>query len=96
MLTAKNDRRVFRRMEIEAGVKIMKGDTELQGVCKDLSSTGMSIELTQSQLKEGDQIQVMLATQDSRFPPLNADATVLRTSEQNGDFIVSVQFLTVK
>ena len=96
MLTAKNDRRVFRRMEIEAGVKIIKGDIELQGICNDLSGTGMSIQLPRADLKAGDQIQVMLDTQDSRFPPLNADAKILRASEQNGNFTVSVEFVTVK
>ncbi len=96
MLIANDDRRIFRRMAIEAGVTVTKGDIELQGTCKDLSSTGMSIQLIDGVLKAGDQIDVLLDTQDSRFPPLNAEAVVLRLHEQDGIYIAAVEFTTVK
>lgn len=96
MLITKDDRRVFRRMSIETGVKITKGDTELLGICKDLSSTGMSIQLTEKSLKAGDQIEVLLDTDDSRFPPLNAQAVVLRLLEQDGYYLAAIEFTTVE
>lgn len=96
MLITNDERRVFRRMAIEATVAVTLGDTELQGICKDLSSTGMSIQLNQANLNPGDQIQVRLDTEDSRFPPLDVEAKVLRVREQDGTFIVATEFLTIK
>ncbi len=96
MLTAHDDRREFRRMAIETGVKILKGTFELQGICKDLSSTGMSIQLTDLCLKAGDEVEVQLGTDDLRFPPLNALAKVLRISEEGDVFIAAVEFTVIK
>ncbi|WP_019613956.1 PilZ domain-containing protein [Psychromonas ossibalaenae] len=96
MLTAHDDRREFRRMAIETSVKILKGTFELQGVCKDLSSTGMSIQLTDLSLRAGDEIEVQLGTDDLRFPPLNAQAKVLRINEQGDVFIAAIEFTVIK
>lgn len=96
MLITQDDRRVFRRMAIETGVKIMKGDNEILGICKDLSSTGMSIQLIGHSLKAGDKIEVLLDTDDSRFPPLNAQAVVLRLREQDGHYVAAIEFTAVK
>ena len=96
MLITNDERRIFRRMAIEAPVTITLGDSKLQGTCKDLSSTGMSIQLIKADLNPGDQIQVLLDTHDSRFPPLDVEAEVLRAQEQDGIYIVATEFLTVK
>ena len=96
VLVTNDERRIFRRMAIEAPVTVTLGDTKLQGTCKDLSSTGMSIQLVGPNLNPGDQIQVLLATQDSRFPPLDVEAKVLRVQEQSGGYIVATEFLTMK
>jgi len=96
VLITQDDRRVFRRMAIETSVKVIKGKSELQGICKDLSSTGMSIQLTDKSLKAGDQIDVLLDTDDTRFPPLNAQAVILRLCEQDGHYLAAVEFTTVK
>lgn len=96
MLIAKDERRIFQRMAIEAGVSVIKGDIELQGICKDLSSTGMSIQLSEGTLKAGDNIEILLDTHNENFPPLHADAVILRVQENEGIQIVAVEFTSVK
>lgn len=96
MLITNDERRTFRRMAIETAITIRLGNDELQGTCKDLSSTGMLIKLLEANLNQGDQIQVLLDTQDYRFPPLDVEAKVLRVREQNGMYIVAVEFLAIK
>jgi hypothetical protein len=96
VLITQDDRRAFHRMAIETGVKVTKGESELQGICKDLSSTGMSIQLTDKSLKAGDQIEVLLDTDHPSFPPLNAQAVVLRLLEQDGHYLAAIEFTTVK
>ena len=95
MLIAKDDRRIFQRMAIETSVLVTKGDIKLQGICKDLSSTGMSIQLIDGTLKADDQIEILVDTHNSSFSPLNAEAIILRIQEDNGVQIVAVEFTSV-
>lgn len=96
MLITQDERRVFRRMDVEADVKITKGDVELPGICQDLSSTGMSIEIAPGGLQAGDKISVLLDTKDSRFTPLDAQASVVRVFEKEGRYIAAIEFTTFK
>ena len=96
MLITQDDRRAFRRMAIEADVKITKDSQNLKGICKDLSSTGMSIQLTDLSLQAEDEISIRLDTKNSSFPPLIADAKVLRVSEVDGCYIAAIEFTQVK
>ena len=96
MLITQDDRRAFHRMAIEADVKITKNSQNLKGICKDLSSTGMSIQLTDLSLQAEDEIEIQLDTKNSSFPPLIADAKVLRISEVDGCYIAAIEFTQVK
>lgn len=96
MLITQDDRRDFRRMAIEADVKITKNSQNLKGICKDLSSTGMSIQLTDLSLQAEDEIEIQLDTKNSSFPPLIADAKVLRVSEVDNYYIVAIEFIKEK
>jgi c-di-GMP-binding flagellar brake protein YcgR len=96
VLITNDERRVFRRMAIEAAVTITRGNTQLQGTCKDLSSTGMLLQLHEANLNPDDQIQILLSTHDSRFPPLDVEARVVRVTKEDHMFIVATEFLTVK
>lgn len=95
MLT-NDERRIFHRMAIEADVQINHGATKLQGVCKDLCSAGMSIQLTEGHFKKGDEIEVFLDTNDNRFPPLHVEAEVLRLQEIEGISTMAIEFTAVK
>jgi len=96
VLITNDERRDFRRMAIEAAATITIGDTQLQGTCKDLSSTGMLVELNEAYLNPEDIVQIVLSTHDSRFPPLDVEARIVRVSEEDGMFIVATEFLKVK
>lgn len=96
MLITNDERRAFRRMAIEAAVTVRLEDTELQGTCKNLSSSGMSIQLHEANLNPKDQIQVVLVTRDHFLPPLNIKAKVLRVQQQGGIYIVATEFLKIK
>jgi len=96
-VSIKNDeRRIFRRMAIEAAVTVRLGDSELQGTCKNLSSSGMSIQLIEANLNPSDQIQVLLTIQDHYLPPLNIEAKVMRVQAMGGIYIVATEFLAIK
>jgi len=94
-LLTKDDRRIFYRMAIEANVHITNGEMKLQGICKDLSSAGMSIQLTEGNIKKGDEIEVLLDTNDKRFPPLHVEAEVLRLQELDGISTMAIEFTAV-
>lgn len=86
------EKRDFRRMTVEAPVSIKYGDRKIQGVCKDLSGTGMLIHISEPVLSAGAQIQVLLDTSDSRFPSLHAEANVVRVKEESGEYVVATEF----
>ncbi|GLS90154.1 hypothetical protein GCM10007916_12210 [Psychromonas marina] len=96
MFFAKEDKRSFRRMELDVGIEITKDTAVAQGVCKDLSSTGMSITFTDVNFKQGDKVHIKLDTADDRFPPLDADATLLRVEKTDQGFMAAVQFISMK
>ena len=96
MFFAQNDKRTFQRMELELPIEISKGSMIVRGVCKDLSSTGMLITFNESKLQAGDEVHIKLDTADERFPPLDADATLLRVDEQEIGFSAAVQFINIK
>jgi len=96
MFFAQDDKRSFRRMELDLAIQITKGSSVIKGICKDLSSTGMSISFSDSSLQAGDKVNIKLATADERFPPLDAEANLLRVDKTDTGFVAAVQFITMK
>ncbi len=96
MFFAQDDKRSFRRMELDVPIEISKGSLVVKGICKDLSSTGMLISFNDSNLQGGDAVHIKLDTEDERFPPLDADATLLRVDAQEIGFSAAVEFITMK
>lgn len=96
MFLPQQECRSFRRMALDAPITISKGTVVTTGICRDLSSTGMSITFSEASLQAGDVIQIQLATSDQRFAPLDAEATVLRINKQSQGFDAAVQFISMK
>lgn len=96
MFFAQDDKRSFKRMELDLPIAITKGSITVKGICKDLSSTGMLISFTDKSLQAGDAVHIKLNTDDVRFPPLDADATLLRIDTQEIGFSAAVQFISIK
>lgn len=97
MYFAKNNQRSFQRMQLELPIVITKEAQVYNGICIDLSSTGMRIEFTASELKKGDLVHIQLDTDDERFPPLDAEAKLIRVNqEEDGKFVAAVEFISLK
>jgi len=97
MYFAQNNQRSFHRMEVNFPVTITKDGKSYNGQCLDLSSTGMSLSFTTHELQMLDEVHIQLDSQDSRFPAFNAQAKLIRVSE-NGEaaFTAAVEFLEVE
>ncbi len=96
MFFAHDDKRSYRRMELDLPIEITKGALAIKGTCKDLSSTGMLITFNDANLMGGDEVHIKLDTADERFPPLDVQATLLRVDEQEVGYSAAVQFLNIK
>jgi len=96
MFFAQDDKRTFRRMELDLPIEITKGTLVVKGVCKDLSSTGMRITFNDTNLIGGDEVHITLDTADERFPPLDAQATLIRVDEEEVGYSAAVQFIEMK
>ena len=97
MYFSKNNQRSFHRMELNLPIVITKEGQIYNGFCLDLSSTGMGISFTTEELHAGDKVYIQLDTNDERFPPLDAEAKILRVEEsETGTFTAAVEFLSLK
>ncbi|MBB1272401.1 MULTISPECIES: PilZ domain-containing protein [Psychromonas] len=96
MYFAQNDQRSFHRMELNLPIKIIKGEIEYAGICIDLSSTGMRISFSADLLKTDDTVHIQLNTGDERFPPLDAEAKLIRVTEIGpSNYTAAVEFLSL-
>ena len=96
MFFAQQEQRSFKRMELDLPITITKGSLVTKGICKDLSSTGMSITFSDKNLQVDDNVQIQIATNDQRFPPLDADAILIRVDKMDHGFSAAVQFISMK
>ncbi len=84
----RNDNRHFYRMMVNADIKLMINDPEtarvLDGVCRDLSASGMSVEVDEP-LEMGTLLRIRLESPNASVPPLDATAKVMRCSQDNED-----------
>lgn len=97
MYFAKNNQRSFHRMQLELPIVISKGAQIYNGICIDLSSTGMRIEYSTTELVKDDLVYIQLDTNDERFPPLDAEAKLLRVEkDEAGKFSAAVEFISLK
>ncbi|CAM3838562.1 PilZ domain-containing protein [Rheinheimera salexigens] len=87
MLT-KSDNRNYFRMMVNASVKLMinhpEVGRELDGICRDLSASGMSVDVDEP-LEMGTLINVRLESANASVPPLDATAKVMRCSQEQED-----------
>lgn len=97
MYFSQNNQRSFHRMKLDLPVVITKGAKVFNGICSDLSSTGMLVEISAHGLKTDDLVHIQLDTDDVRFPPLDAEAKLIRvTEDENGKISAAVEFLELK
>jgi len=97
VVSADLEKRVFQRMIIDKHVTVRYDDTSLDGICRDLSANGMSIEVEKDLIPQSSQVNICLSATDTRIPPLEATAKIVRiiASSDNSTEILGLEFLTV-
>lgn len=83
------------RMVVNAPVTLIQGSHVIEGVCRDLSANGMSIEIEKNLYPEGSELQVSLATSSNLLPPFQAQARVIRVEPQGHNYRLGVEFLSI-
>ena len=89
------ERRNFMRMVVNAPVTLIQGAHVMEGVCRDLSANGMSIEIEENLYPEGSELQVSLATSSNLLPPFQAQARVIRVDALGEGYRLGVEFLSI-
>lgn len=84
----RNDKRNYFRMMVNTDVQMLINDPEcgrtLTGICRDLSATGMAVEVDEP-LEMGTLLHLRLESTNSSVAPLDAHAKVVRCSQEGDD-----------
>ncbi|MDX3774523.1 PilZ domain-containing protein [Chromatiaceae bacterium AAb-1] len=87
-MLGRNDNRHYFRMMVNAEVELMINDPGagrvIDGICRDLSASGMSVEIDEP-LEMGTLIKIRLESQNASIPPLDATAKVMRCGQESED-----------
>ena len=85
----KDNKRKFLRMMVnsECNVKIVDdvSSRSLRGVCKDISATGMSIDIDEKSVEMGTMVNVHFESTNSQLSSLTADTRVVHCKEVNAN-----------
>ena len=80
-----DDKRNFFRMMVNSPCQVTVNDAEssriVQAICRDISATGMSLEVEESSIELGVQLAVQIESTGSQIPSLSASAKVVRCEE---------------
>lgn len=83
-----SDKRNYFRMMVNAEVQVMINDPQsgrvIDAVCRDLSSTGMSLEVDEP-LEMGVLLYIKMQSANPSIPPLSAHAKVTRCAQEQED-----------
>lgn len=87
-MLSRNDKRHYFRMMVNSDVQMMINDPEsgrlLSGICRDLSATGMAVEVDEP-LEMGTLLHLRLESTNASIAPLDAHAKVVRCSQESED-----------
>lgn len=87
-MLSRNDKRHFFRMMVNSRVQILINDPEsgreISGICRDLSATGMALEIDEP-LEMGTMLRLRLESSNSSIVSLDAHAKVIRCSQESED-----------
>lgn len=96
-----DDKRNFFRMMVNSPCQLEINDEEssrtLQAVCKDISATGMSLEVAEPSVELGTRVNVSIDSTSSQIPSLSAIATVVRcVPESESSCLIGVEISEMK
>ncbi|RTE87155.1 MULTISPECIES: PilZ domain-containing protein [Gammaproteobacteria] len=84
-MITQDDNRDFRRMQVEVPIEITllheDGEPVVQGICRDLSATGLAF-ATKTEIEKGAEVIVIISA-GGQLPPLTAKISVVRSDYDN-------------
>jgi len=82
-----DDKRNFHRMMINSPCLVTLTDdpthASMQAICKDISATGMSLEIEQANVELGTLLEISIESNNDQIPSLNAKAKVVRCAAES-------------
>lgn len=96
-----DDKRNFYRMMVNSPCELALLDDPAQrsilAICKDISATGMSLEIEQPAMEVGTLLDVSIESNSDQIPSLSAKAKVIRcTSETENTCLLGVEISEMK
>ena len=96
-----DDKRNFYRMMVNSPCELALLDDPvqrtMQAICKDISATGMSLEIEQPSIEIGTLLDVSIESNSDQIPSLSAKAKVIRcTAETESSCLVGVEISEMK
>ena len=93
MMREYREKRDYIRMKVDTPIELKTNHSHdsFYGVCKDLSGTGMAIEVDQA-FALGTELNACLPSHNKSFPPFETIVKVVRASEcNNGRYLLGVE-----
>lgn len=88
MAVSYDDKRNFYRMMLNSDVSVTiiddEANSELMATCRDLSATGMAIEMSHP-IEINTNVKVSMGASGSTIQPLDVKGKVVRVTEESGD-----------
>ncbi|WP_417547224.1 PilZ domain-containing protein [Marinobacter segnicrescens] len=85
-----SEKRDFHRMQVNSEIQITDGEgRSFTGICRDLSGTGMQLQVADF-IPEGAVLHTLLPATSDQFPPFETEVRVLRTEPSGDAFLLGV------
>lgn len=96
MLFASEDQRLFQRMKLDTKIILATAQTRVEGVCRNISATGVLMEVTAGHCQVGEEWQLVVPSADNHVEPLKAIATILRVESGAATDMVGISLSEVR
>ena len=90
-----DEKRDFIRMRVDANVSLIHAGQEIEGICLDLSSSGMQVQAPR-QFSVGDQLTVRIDSEHAALKGLEADTEVVWTKTTGDEQHLGLKILNMR
>ena len=90
-----DEKRDFIRMRVNADVSLIHAGQEIEGICLDLSSSGMQVQAPR-QFSVGDQLTVRIDSEHAALKGLEADTEVVWTKTTGDEQHLGLKILNMR
>nr|WP_153837754.1 PilZ domain-containing protein [Pseudomonas sp. MF6755] len=90
-----DEKRDFIRMRVDANVSLIHAGQEIEGICLDLSSSGMQVQAPR-QFSVGDQLTVRIDSEHAALKGLEADTEVVWTKTAGDEQHLGLKILNMR